>query len=360
MRRRAGSLSIRRRLHLFLTRGDHFIVLAGHLYLPQSGFFSRWLPEQDHSNLGPEFSVFTRVRLGPRHRKLTNRDTAILISGFGRFGNMVIQVWNTVLVAKRLGIERVLYWNNARLSSREIELIPGVHLTRADSLGNERTAPPTHLIRTRAFSVARAPEGLSFQEIASLRNSLSAAIFSDRLPATSLGTEVLTIHLRSGDVFWNEPHKDYGQPPFAFYELVVKSKKWEKVILVSEDQENPCFALVTDLCDRLNLETHVTGRSLDEALDAIANASTLVMSRGTFVASILWLAPANRHIFTFGSDNLPPFPLENTSITHVIDAKGTYESQVLNGNWRNNGEQRGLMVSYPTSSLRVVDSASTL
>lgn len=302
--------------------------------------------------------MFTRVRLGPKHSKLTNRDTAILISGFGRFGNMVIQVWNAALAAKKLGIERVLYWNNPRLTSREIQLIPGVLLTRATSMRIEDTAPPTHLIRTRAFSVARAPDGFSFQEISSLRNSLSAEIFADRFPATNLGTEALVIHLRSGDVFWNEPHRDYGQPPFAFYELVVKSKKWEKIILVSEDQENPCFALITDLCDRLNLQIEVTGRSLDEALDAIANASALVMSRGTFVASILWLVPAARHIFTFGLDNLPPFPIENTSITQVIDAEGRYESEVLNGNWRNNRDQRALMVSYPMSSLRVLDNAS--
>jgi hypothetical protein len=57
--------------------------------------------------------------------------------------------------------------------------------------------------------------------------------------------ESLMIHIRSGDIFSENPHHSYKQPPVAFYEKVFERRYWPQIIFVTsvEDEEliNPIW-----------------------------------------------------------------------------------------------------------------------
>ena len=346
-------LRLRHRFELFLTRGNSFIVLGGRLYLSQHGNFSRFLPKPKHIGGFPEEQILTRVMLPGTRTASPRHENAILISGLGRFGNMVIQLANIVLLAKKLDISLVLYWHNPSLGESEIRLGPRLRLKKAELSRARDSTHPTHLLRTRAFTGPKFPDGLSSAETAFLRQSLSDVILPNRSPRADRRSKSVVIHLRSGDVFWENPHPDYGQPPLSFYELVLNFDGWDEVLIVAEDDTNPCFDGIKSLCVEREIPFQVAGRTLDDALSTIVSATTVAMSRGTFVGSILWLKPANRHIFCFGANSPTPFPLDGTVVTRVIDVAGDYEEGVLNGNWKNSSVQRELMLSYPISNLEL-------
>ena len=47
----------------------------------------------------------------------------------------------------------------------------------------------------------------------------------------------IVIHIRSGDIFSNKPDSFYLPPPLSFYVNILKNKKFDKIILVSEDKK---------------------------------------------------------------------------------------------------------------------------
>jgi hypothetical protein len=47
------------------------------------------------------------------------------------------------------------------------------------------------------------------------------------------------IHFRGGDIFSNNPHKAYVQPPLSYYENIINH--YDNVKMVCEDRKNPCI-----------------------------------------------------------------------------------------------------------------------
>lgn len=348
-----GKLEAQKKLRLFLTRGNSFLVLEGHLYLSRQGIFSRYRKRAEIRSIRPGEELFSRAR-PTRHRSGSPHDEiAILISGFGRFGNMVIQLANALVLAREQNIGLILYWNNSKLRRGEIQLGPDVRLKRAELTSSRLSSHPNHLLRTRAFAEPKFPVQLSRKDSTLLRQILSDELFPRRKNRHIMNESSLVIHLRSGDVFWGRPHPDYGQPPLSFYEFILDLDRWVEVVIVAEDETNPCFTAITNYCASRNIPCRVTGRTLDSALETIASATTIVMSRGTFVGSILWLNPMKRNVFCFGSNSSESFPIETASVTRIIDATGEYERDLLSGNWKNSDAQRALMLSYPVNSLAI-------
>lgn len=73
-----------------------------------------------------------------------------------------------------------------------------------------------------------------------------------RLPKIniSLGDNDLVIHVRGGDIF-RRPHSAYIQPPVAFYKEIIQSRKWNKIIVISEDNTNPLTKAVLNCSEKV-------------------------------------------------------------------------------------------------------------
>lgn len=88
----------------------------------------------------------------------------------------------------------------------------------------------------------------------------------------------LVIHMRGGDIFSQRPHGAYVQPPLAYYETIIRNGEFKNILVVSEDQRNPCVRAV--------LERHKDARfqsgTVEQDLATICNSTHLAMGFGTF------------------------------------------------------------------------------
>lgn len=275
----------------------------------------------------------------------------MLISGLGRFGNGVQQFIHAASFARALDASKILYFanpttmENALETNHEMALIP----VRGPFRKAHGGAP--HVIWRSDFFEA----GIrfhSFDDSASLsaRPQLQK-IYEDLLDRHVGQSKTLTIHLRSGDIFGEKPHPGYGQPPLSFYQAVIEAYDWESILIVTEDDSNPCLESILDLAALRGLGCSVLGGSLPDATRAISRSTNLVASRGTFIPALLFLTEIPKIVFTFnGEIDKIPGGVDHTYID-VNDVSGHFSETVLSSNWTNSAEQRALMLNYERSNL---------
>ena len=118
-------------------------------------------------------------------------------------------------------------------------------------------------------------------------------LFHNNLPKVTIPPNTLVIHIRSGDIFKDvRPHKNYGQPPCNFYLDVIKMKKWSNVILIAQDNFNPCVNMTKKFSIFRN-------QSWELDLSYLLNAENLVVSEGTIWILINFLSKKLKNLFMF-------------------------------------------------------------
>lgn len=335
---------------LALTRGDRAFFAGGSLYLK-----SPRLTHQIASTLtvpcaqlgGAAFVKFALASLVRGRAK--KAVIAILLAGVGRLGNSVVQIINTVNLAQALDARQAFYFRYDGIGNQDLELSSTLTLSKTGPTGHGQRTPDV-LWRTYAIN-GPSPAFSAFDELASnARSALAEAILGDSTqPKTN--ARALTIHLRSGDIFGNNPHPSYGQPPLAHYLAVLESDTWDEVILVAEDHTNPCYRGIVEWCTTHRVLCRDSGASVNESIKEISRASNLVVGTGTFAPSIVYLAQSPVRVFTFGEEVHPFLADPSTTVTRIRDTRGTYTHKILSDNWANTHEQRELMVNYPMSAL---------
>ena len=277
---------------------------------------------------------------------------AILISGIGRFGNAVTQVNNACSLARFLRSSSILYFRFDAIQNRSLELTDGLKLSRIDVFGSTPRRSPDLLWKTDSIYSS----GLIFNPCDTTTREVSRNLAGfmglDALPPKFSGN-VLTIHLRSGDIFGPDPHQNYGQPPWAFYLRVLKARSWTEVILVSEDRGNPNWPLIAEWCRLHDVHLTLAGSEVIEALNNLVMADNLVLSRGTFAPAAILLASHAKRLFYFGDRPDTLICSATHEVWQVQDRGGRYTSSLLSKNWVNSEEQRRLMVDYPESDVSI-------
>jgi len=338
--------------HLFL-RGDRFFPAFGTLYVE-----SDVATERLRKRIGETWPQATEGRAYTRlSRSLTKyRETpevAVLIGAIGRFGNAVIQVTNAGYLAKLLGARRVLYFRFDESRKSGFDIDEDLAFRQLRPLGAGKTAPDV-IWRTDAIyrgGLLFEPCGRRAQDIATaLRGALG-------LTETDLSPDgVLTIHLRGGDIFGPEPHRDYGQPPLSFFLKVMQSQPWKSITLVTEDELNPCIEGISQWCKESQVPFKLTGQeSVKLAVAELGRAKNLVLSNGTFGPAALFLYPLDRRVYFFGHTRHPLLRAAKGELSRVKDREGEYIKDVMSGNWTNSSKQRQLMTSYPLDYLDDVE-----
>jgi hypothetical protein len=145
------------------------------------------------------------------------------------------------------------------------------------------------------------------------------------------------IHFRGGDIFANNPHKAYVQPPLSYYKNIIKD--YNKTILVCEDKKNPC---INELLKQENIE--YTSNTLEKDLSILSNVSNLVIGFGTFGFLLYLMNPRlkNLYIPKFFVDELPKGEWGNDIKVHVINLP----NYIKVGEWKFNKEQKKIMLEY--------------
>lgn len=278
---------------------------------------------------------------------------------YGRLGNQIVQLAHAVAFSDRNRISRILAPGNLVLS-----IFPPAKATDLDlDDSRKRIVRPTlpgftgfltslrhsevHVVGNPFFERPILGEKISPEErtraYVKLRTQLSGLSIGP-----SLSRENLVIHLRGGDVFKKNPHREYGQPPLCFYVKILEEFNWSGVTIVHQDNQNPVLKPLLARIKRMGVSLHVQSSSLEEDVGLILRAHSVASSRGTFIPAITGLSSSIQKVFLFGVGQQFREDLEKVT---VLDRSGGYWSRVCDANWANTEEQRNLMVSYPSSRL---------
>ena len=346
-----------RRLPKTIRSNRLWLVWAGSLYIlrPRMRFSlppghsesaARWLIQA---------SFFVRWDAFLFRRRPNPHSAGIYVNELGMFGNMSRRLANSLAITEALGMAAVvvpahvvfhggIFKQGPHVMSPSSTLFLGEEPSRAENrisvllasdlfsdYGLEKSSP---LSVDRAWNIAR--------------NCLAVSVSPIKAAQPHL-----TIHVRGGDVFGPRKPSAYGQPPLAFYEVILKSKKWTGVTLVHQDLLNPVIPGIIALCRELKINVAIHSGTIQQDLATLLSAQHLVAGRGTFGPAVAGLARSCTEVYYFENKCAMVPPRSDVTFTRVVDRDGGFTSAVLSHNWQNTDEQRKLMLSYPASSLEI-------
>jgi len=348
-----SSPALGKKIELFLTRGARFAIIEGGLYFRSAGV-TRVLDAGPDTP--PGFGGLAMVRVSPQwvfNFRRNHGVDAVLIEGFGRLGNSVIQVLNALALAKNFGVNIILFHRFDLIDNATLALGAGVTLQRTSLFRKRGSVRPLVVWRTAAMRRTEILLKPCSPEAATARAALSGALAG----AQSRGQEprdTLTVHIRSGDVFGPAPHPGYGQPPLAFYTRVISHHAWKSVAVISEDLGNPVSDAVKRWCENEGIPVTQQCLDLPETIERLASAHAVAAGRGTFVPALVYLFPGERELYLFEPSDEPLLCDPSITLYEVRDSEGHYVKKILNNNWHNNRAQRTMMLEYAISSLSEV------
>lgn len=307
--------------------------------------------------LGPGWRSYRR--LGARKtqtEEIPRSSQAVFIPELGMFGNMTRRLAAGLLVAKVHELGHVVVPDSAEFQAGIYE--KGVH----DFAGGPRLwlwtrngSPSTRVNVLHTRDLLYGPQvklDLHGRESEEAWANLFS-VLANKPDPQFLPEDHLVIHLRGGDVFGDRKPASYGQPPLAFYDLILNREKWSAVTVVHQDLKNPVLDSLLQSCKarKMHVTTH-SGAAKDD-IKVLLTAKTLVAGRGTFMPAVVGLSRVVSRVFFF-EDKFSVHPtVTDLDVIRVRDAEGTYVREVLSNNWQNSAHQRNLMLSYPSSNLEV-------
>lgn len=298
------------------------------------------------------------MRLSPSLGGINSEKIAdcICISNLGRFSNALVQLSNSLLFARRAGIDKVYIADNTRsrnifpFPETEVEdpttgvkIILGQPPTEANVLnGNffyvRKTQP--HMVRT---------DEPMHELLWGLCPHMKFEVL-DPIPS-----DQLVIHIRSGDIFdgTDRIHPGYGQPPLAFYLKAIEEHRPLVVHIVFEDRLNPVIQGLIEALSEKGQAFVLRSGDLRGDISFLLRAKSLVRSMGTFIDGVGSLSPNLNLMYHFNQVSKPG---DRNDIRNVLvkDDGGRYVRAIMSNNWSNSAEQRDLMVSYPIEELSVI------
>lgn len=147
----------------------------------------------------------------------------------------------------------------------------------------------------------------------------------------------VVLHIRSGDLFEKNPHPNYILPPLSYYESILKSNKYNKIYLISEDKNNPCINILLDKYKNIIYNNN----SLDIDVQLILKAQNIICSYGTFIPALTNLTKYTKKIYITKHDYIDL--LNKNIVLNIIDCNDYVKKM---GKWKKNNEQIKLILNY--------------
>lgn len=299
------------------------------------------------------YLVWHRFLLMRKKRELS---VALLVRELGMFGNMTRRLAKSLSLCLSRDLDGVLVPAHAIFSRQWFEEGTSAISERSTLwFGSDSAFREANIdvLAVSDFFYGLGDERLFDPKSSTITWSHLAKLLKLSKSQTGLGEDVLALHVRGGDVFGSRQPAHYGQPPLAFYLLVLGLKRWKQVVLVFQDSSNPVVAGIIEYCELRKISLVKQSSTDTEDVSLLLSASNLAGARGTFIPAIAGLSQYLRNVYFF-EDKFTVLPRKEGLTTHqVIDVDGSYRQEVLSGNWKNSPFQRELMMNYPTSSLAI-------
>ena len=284
------------------------------------------------------------------HRPLAQQIDALVIPKRKRFGNALLQLADAYNIARHLGVKKIYHRGYSFLN--DVALVEGIEFVKGVPKRSENYMIGDYYQNNDLLNICT--DKLDRWQImhAMAKHMTLAMAANDTSPQEQ---QALYIHLRSGDIFKKiPPHRDYGQPPLAFYKKIVRSQPWTKVYLVFEDQFNPVIPALQEFLQASGIACQTHSGDIHQDIEVLLRAKHLVIARGTFIYPILCISQNIQQVFYFEVDEHSLWGLQNAPIEFhkYIDVDGTYRSTILT-DWKNDAEQNARMVEYPEASISI-------
>ena len=109
----------------------------------------------------------------------------------------------------------------------------------------------------------------------------------------SLDVNDVVIHIRSGDVFEENPHPNYIVPPLSYYLTILKTNNFNQIIIVAEDDKNPVINALMNLYPNIIYKK----QCLKEDIKIVLGAYSIITSYGTFIPELLCFSKKIKTIY---------------------------------------------------------------
>ena len=103
----------------------------------------------------------------------------------------------------------------------------------------------------------------------------------------------LVIHIRSGDIFSSNPHRNYVPPPLVYYTKQINKNNFDNIIIICEDKKNPVVNKLLELYKNATYNKH----SLQKDIELILGASNIIFSVGTFIPSLMLMSDNIKYLY---------------------------------------------------------------
>ena len=287
------------------------------------------------------------------------RIDSIHLESYGRFGNNFFQMINAIWFARKTGIKRIFlpdmrtpFPQGTGVKFDDIEFVFDKMSFSTDSAA--LSGKFFFWWGLGGFLAKKSPK----DTVQIIEKYLKPILLpQDVRTECLLASEILHIHIRSGDIFspTTKVNSDYVQPPLAYYQKIIEhmisSASAHHVAVVFEDRNNPCVnALETWLNHNAIPNSFLSGTFFEDFF-RLLGASHIVAGFGTFVPAIALLSSNLKSIYFFRDSQQTPHLLERgININLVLDAHGSY---IKKGAWTNSPGDRELMLSYGSNSLNL-------
>tara|TARA_X000000950_G_scaffold193517_1_gene233322 strand:+ start:14795 stop:15556 length:762 start_codon:yes stop_codon:yes gene_type:complete len=251
----------------------------------------------------------------------------VISTWFGRLGNNIIQIINAIYIAEKNNHKYVnfhLKHNMFKTNSIEIDI--------GTNKENEKKVVDTFFYIKR-FNIY----DLEPYKMKQIYQKYIRPIIKIDYKEDNNDSDTIYFHFRGGDIFKENTHKAYVQPPLSYYKNIIKDYK--NVVLVCEDKKNPCIEELLKLNNVI-----YESNSMQKDLNILSNVSNLGLCFGTF-SLLLYLINTNlKNLYVpyYFIDEQPKGCWGEKLNLHIIQLPG----YIKVGEWKYNDETKRKMFEY--------------
>ena len=214
-------------------------------------------------------------------QKDINKVDCLVLRNDLRFGNSIIALNNAIFYCEILECRRIILFEGFGLIKNKIKYHKYIHhknIAMEISEGNN-----IYSNYRRNFCIYFNISFFYFPKYAfpQIRTDSIKEEILKNLPYVEINQDDIYICIRSGDIFSNSIPSRYSQPPFCFYEKIIKNFKFRNYYIISENKKNP---VIDELLNKFSFVKYISN-SLKNDISIICHAYNLVGGVSSFVIS---------------------------------------------------------------------------
>ena len=168
-------------------------------------------------------------------------------------------------------------------------------------------------------------------------NIIQNEVFKN-IPKYKANPDDIYFNIRSGDIFLNAIHRNYGQPPLCFYQKIIDKKKFKNYYILSNGHENP----VVDMLIKKYPSIKYIHGSVEYDISVIVNAYNLALPVSTFPLTLIRLNKNKKSVYIY---DIIDYNLRDANYTIFRMKPSKHYIKKIKRKWKNTGEQLNLMIT---------------